>query len=146
MTAATVNRRDTAPAPLPAAVPAFNVGKLLDMREAHDRMHEDYRRLAERARTARAEVAHLRHAALTDPTNEAQLAAIDLPADKLAEVASDELRDLGLEVQTVRRIVHGQARADALKGEAQALAAKLADSRRLLDSLNTYAGRWPGSL
>ena len=148
MTTAALNRRDKAPMPptTAPATPPFNVAKLFDLRERHNRLHEEYQRIAERARTARAEVAHTRHAALSDPTNETQLAMIELPAEKLAAIPTDELRDAGVDLQLIRRIVHGQALAEALKAEARALAATLADSRRLLDSLNNYAARWPGAV
>lgn len=149
MTNSTAVRVKKAPAPPePAALPPappFDVSKLLHIRDKHDRLLDLYRRVSDLARSARSDCAHLRAAAATDPLNERQSAILDLPGQRIADVPSDVLRELGLDVQSVRRIVHASGRAAALRAEADEVAVKLAESRRLLDSLNAYVARWPGA-
>lgn len=148
MTIAAASKRSRAPAraPEPFVPPAFNVAKLLDLRHRHARHHDDYRRVAELARAARADAARLRHEAAADPSNEAASAMLALPADQLLNIASDELRDAGIDIRTVRRVIDADRRAVALAREADALAATLARSRLMLDNLNHFASRFPGSI
>lgn len=148
MTIATASKRSRAPAraPEPFVPPAFNVAKLLDLRHRHERQHDDYRRVAELARAARADAARLRHEAAADPSNEVASAMLALPADQLLNIASDELRDAGIDIRTVRRVIDADRRAVALAREADALSVGLAASRQLLNNLDAYASQFPGAL
>ena len=105
----------------------MNLRKLLSIRSCHERLHSDYRRLAESVRAGNAEVARL----LSE-------AGPDLP-EGWQTMPHDDLLARGLDPSRLARAQIVAEQTGALRLETQLLATRLADSRALVERLNAYA-------
>lgn len=105
----------------------MNLRKLLSIRSCHERLHSDYRRLAESVRQGNAEVSRL----LSE-------AGPDLP-EGWQGMSHDDLLALGLDPSRLARASIVAEQTGALRLESQVLAARLAGSLALVERLNSYA-------
>jgi len=105
----------------------MNLRKLLSIRAAHERIHAEYRRLAESVRQGNAEVARL----LSE-------AGPELP-EGWQGMPHDDLLARGLDPSRLARAQIVAEQTGVLRLETQKLAARLADSRALVERLNSYA-------
>lgn len=117
----------------------MNHAKLAALRDAHARLHADYRGLSERAREALREVATLRNYPATGSPQQSAFAAELLALPDLAAIPDQTLIAAGLNRKLIERIAVAQARAAALRAEAERLAPALRRSGLLIARLNEYA-------
>jgi hypothetical protein len=122
-------------------MPRIDTVKLAALRDAHERARADYRACSERARDAQAEVARLRNPppSGTPQQQEAAGRLLQLPVAALANLAADRIVACNVDPRTVRRVIDGQARADALRAESEALAPAVRRSGLLIATLTAYA-------
>lgn len=120
----------------------INTDKLARLRHAHDDLHARYTQTAERAQRAAADIGPLLTKTAADPSKPLAAALLALPIPELAQTPSDDLIAAGFDLRTVRQLHEAHTRAQTLRGEAEAMAAELRQSRMLLDRLNTYAQRF----
>lgn len=120
----------------------IDFSKLARIRDDHDRLHAEYRHAAERARQAATDAGRLRLEALVDPHDDAAVQLLTLPAEELAAVPTERLNEARVDLRLVRRLLEAHQRAQRLRSESEAIAARLRTSRALLDRLEAYAARF----
>lgn len=122
-------------------MPKIDTVKLAALRDAHERARADYRVCSERARNAQADVARLRNSAPsgTPLQQDAARRLLQLPVAELARLAADRIVACNVDPRTVRSVIDGQARADALRAESEALAPAVRRSGLLIATLSEYA-------
>lgn len=118
---------------------SLNHAKLAALRDAHARLHADYKSVAERAREALREVALLRNYPATGSPQQSALAAELLALPDLSEIPDAALKAAGIDQKLIDRIEIAQSRATALRQEAEKLAPALRRSGLLLTRLTEYA-------
>ncbi|GAB3647345.1 hypothetical protein [Ramlibacter alkalitolerans] len=121
---------------------AFDHSKLADLRERHARLHDSYRGAASRGRELKREAAILVASCVAETKEEAAAAVLQLPADKLRDVAEGELEAHGIHSRTVRRILTAHHAAAAQQQVAEALASEVHRSNALMARMNEYACRF----
>lgn len=115
--------------------------KLDRLRDEHERLHADYRAIAERARQAATDAGRMRLEAMTDPGDDAAVALLTLPVEELAAVPAERLHAARIDVRLVRRLLEAHQRAQRLRRDADVLAVRLGTSRALLDRLDAFAAK-----
>ena len=120
----------------------IDFSKLARIRDDHERLHAQYRAISERARQAATDAGRLRLEALVDPGDDAAVSLLTLPAEELAAVPAETLQEARVDLRLVRRLLDNQQRAQRLRSEAEAIAARLQTSRALLDRLDAWAARF----
>jgi len=119
----------------------IDLEKLAAMRDAHARLHAQYRDVAERSRIAQADAAQLRNMQPGGDATQKAMAMryLSLPLAELQLVPADHLQAVRIDPRFVQRLAAAHARADALKAEAAALAPALRRSGLLIAKVNEYA-------
>ncbi len=117
--------------------------KLAALRDADTLLRGDYRRRAELARDALAQL-HERQAdhlgaARDDGQRHALGELFALSSEALERQAPEQLERVGLNVRAVRAIVDARARVAALQADAQAMAPRVSRSAALIAKLEKFA-------
>lgn len=120
---------------------SIDLSKLATMRDAHARLHAQYKDVAERARSAKGDVAQLRGISLGGTYEQKAMAAkiLALPIAELQALPPETLQAVRIDPRYVQRLVAAQARAEALANEAAELAPALRRSGLLISKVNEYA-------
>ena len=118
----------------------IDLEKLASLRDAHTRLHNDYRTTSSLARVAASETEQLRRElAPCAQNNDAAREILSMSAAELALVGVELLARSGLDPRRVRRVADSYARAVRLQEQAGALSKRLAESSQLMQRINDFA-------
>lgn len=118
----------------------IDLEKLAYLRDAHTRLHNDYRTTSSLARVAMSETEQLRRElALYAQNNDAAREILSMSAAALGLLGIEKVARSGLDYSRVRRVAESHARALRLKEQASSLSKRLADSSQLMQRINDFA-------
>lgn len=122
-------------------VRSIDLVKLAALRDAHARLHSQYKDVAERSRQAQAEATQLRSIAPGGSPEQKAMASrfLSMPIPELLSVPAETLSAVRIDPRYVQRLVAAQTRAEALKAEAAELAPALRRSGLLISKVNEFA-------
>ena len=120
---------------------SIDLVKLAAMRDAHDRLHAEYKSAAERARDAQTDAMRLRAVSPSGSPEQKSMQSriLQLPLSEMGNTPAEALRVAGIDPRYMRRIVDAQTRANALRSQAEALAPALRRSGLLITRINEFA-------
>jgi len=115
--------------------------KLAALRDAHTGLHAQYQGTARRAREAMTALTDMRAMNPGSTPEQKRITAqyLNMPLAELRAVSPEVLAAVRIDARMLQRLVTAHDRAQALKIEAEALAAKLRTSSALMARVNQYA-------
>ncbi len=81
-----------------------------------------------------------------DPSVDAALNILTMPAAELAKQPADVLERSGIKAHHVRRVVAAHTLADRMRRDAEELSRRVRVSQALVDRLNQYASKLPEAM